>query len=197
MALLSNTYGHTGNMRKLLATPRTKLKIEFRKECWFDPGQGHHCQTPSTVRVSANPPQGATRPTIGDVLPPCGSHSGRFAPQAFLWRSRGLRRLIPGQRPSHIRLSSCCGPVPVSSRPLPRSSHAGTDGGLPEQLRQVSRRHGHPKRFMNVDGDPMPIHERRANRSMVRSIATNRSAGPRDRTTGRTPCASFSASKSD
>jgi hypothetical protein len=21
---------------------RARLKIEFRKECWFDPGQGHH-----------------------------------------------------------------------------------------------------------------------------------------------------------
>jgi hypothetical protein len=30
-----------GNVRKLQETNRTKLKIEFRKECWFDPGQGH------------------------------------------------------------------------------------------------------------------------------------------------------------
>jgi hypothetical protein len=37
-----------GNVRKLQETNRTKLKIEFRKECWFDPGQGHHSgfQTP-------------------------------------------------------------------------------------------------------------------------------------------------------
>jgi hypothetical protein len=32
----------TGNARKSPETSRTKLKIEFRKECWFDPGQGHH-----------------------------------------------------------------------------------------------------------------------------------------------------------
>jgi hypothetical protein len=32
----------TGNVGKRETTRRTELKIEFRKECWFDPGQGHH-----------------------------------------------------------------------------------------------------------------------------------------------------------
>jgi hypothetical protein len=27
-----------------------RLKIEFRKECWFDPGQGHHSDF---IKVSA------------------------------------------------------------------------------------------------------------------------------------------------
>jgi hypothetical protein len=31
----------TGNVGKRETTRRTELKIEFRKECWFDPGQGH------------------------------------------------------------------------------------------------------------------------------------------------------------
>ena len=29
---------------------RARLKIEFRKECWFDPGQGHHRLSDGTAK---------------------------------------------------------------------------------------------------------------------------------------------------
>src|SRR4029079_5566584 len=37
---------------------RARLKIEFRKECWFDSGQGHHA-SPFGLRVAQ--PRGARR----------------------------------------------------------------------------------------------------------------------------------------
>ena len=34
---------------------RARLKIEFRKECWFDPGQGHHKAFSEDAGPSGNP----------------------------------------------------------------------------------------------------------------------------------------------
>src|SRR6201988_1601337 len=31
---------------------RARLKIEFRKECWFDPGQGHHIEIIRLLKAS-------------------------------------------------------------------------------------------------------------------------------------------------
>src|SRR6478735_673308 len=57
---------------------RARLKIEFRKECWFDSGQGHH----SRAKQPTSTPR-AFRRGLAAVAPTAASMMGRNAPDAL------------------------------------------------------------------------------------------------------------------
>ena len=75
---------------------RARLKIEFRKECWFDSGQGHHPPSLTTLRV-ADVRQRRARSTQHHFK---ASETGRTVAQICgfqIFRDRVGARLLPGK----------------------------------------------------------------------------------------------------
>src|SRR5439155_22715629 len=64
---------------------RARLKIEFRKECWFDSGQGHQASL-------------ASRATLGAASLRSRVAKRRSLPCEASWRSRADMPPLPGNR---------------------------------------------------------------------------------------------------